>query len=47
MERNDAVIKKGSVLLQVFNMEEREKYGIERATKTGRKVRQHGWVGSV
>lgn len=47
MEENDAVIKKGTVLLQLFDVRERETYGIERVTKTGRRVRQYGWVHEV
>jgi hypothetical protein len=46
-EDTEEPIKKGSILLQVFNMEEREMYGVTRVTNSGRKVRQYGWVYEV
>ena len=43
-EETEEPIKKGTILLQVFDMEEREMYGVTRVTKSGRKVCQYGWV---
>ena len=44
---NGVAVKQGTFLFQIFDMDEREKYSKKVVTKTGKFVRQYGWLYEV